>query len=165
MRSFAILAQLIALTIAAQAQPTLFGLSYDGQLITIDTATGAGTLVGHTGLASCDAMAADGQGRLFAISNNDDLYRIDPVHACATLVADVSQSEYVEELTFNAAGVLFGAGSANADVGAERLITINPLNAQAGVIGPFGAANDVDAMAYFEGDGMLYGSDLTLARW
>jgi hypothetical protein len=156
---------LVALASGAHAQSSLYGLTFDGRLITIDTTSGAGTLIGNTGLTSCDAMTADAAGRMFAISANDDLYRIDPVHACPTLVADVSQVEYVEELAFTPTGVLFGAGSVNADVGAERLIKIDPNTAQASGVGPFGAANDVDAMAYFPGDGMLYGSDLTLGRW
>ncbi|TWT45123.1 hypothetical protein RAS1_15450 [Phycisphaerae bacterium RAS1] len=165
MRTIRSAALLAALAQIAQAQPTLYGLSFDGKLITINTATGAGTLVGNTGLSSCDAMSADPSGRLFAVSANDDLYRIDASSACAALIGDVSQVEYVEELAFSPAGILFAAGSANADVGAERLITIDPSTGQSATVGLFGVAHDVDAMAWFPDDGMLYGSDLTLGAW
>lgn len=166
MMRIAIAIQLAALSAtAAHAQTSLYGLTYDGQLLMIDTSTGHGTFVANTGLPSCDAMAADALGRLFAIASNDLLYRIDPVHGCATYVGDVSGVEYVEDLAFSPTGILFGAGSTDADVGAEVLIIIDTLSAQSSIVGPFVAADDVDAMGWRTADGIIYGSDLNSERW
>lgn len=90
----------VALCIASlpvSAAPVLFGITYDETLIRIDTASGAGTLVGN--LSS--RMEAFGLGtrnnRLYAFDQNADLIReLSPVDASTLNSYDVGISTFGE---------------------------------------------------------------------
>jgi hypothetical protein len=69
---------------------TLFATGFDGSLYTINTTTGAATIVGSTGLSFTNAwqgLAFDGSGTLFLnAADNDNLYTINTTTGAATLV-------------------------------------------------------------------------------
>lgn len=152
--------------IAALAQPSqadLFGITNGGELIRINTVTGAGTLIGNTGLSAVESLENSPDGRLLAIALADDFYEINPVSAVPTFLGDVTNAVGVEALAYDSAGVLFASVDTNTTAFAESLATVNDSTAIGTIVGPFGQ-DDVEAMAFLP-DGTLVGSDLDSALW
>jgi len=82
-----------------------------GSLITVDLATGAGTLVGHTGLTNAPGLAIDSKGDIYCTSGVPDvgLYRIDAANGAAVLV-DSIDAPRLDGIAFDENDVLYGLG-------------------------------------------------------
>ncbi len=85
--------------------------SGDTQLLTIDVLTGAGTLVGSTGLQVPD-MTFDSTGQLYAWSEfsatqSDDLFRLDKTTGLASFVGESSTDTSNTGLAFDNADTLY----------------------------------------------------------
>jgi hypothetical protein len=142
---------------------TLYGISdATKQLVTINTATGKGTLVGFTGLAGqgigqFDALdpglAFTVDGRLWASSATvNKLWRLDPVTATATLVG--ATGAHISGLA-GRGDELYGVGSN----GNENLYRINTSTGAATLIGALFPGQSVhfdNAGADFDGNGVLW---------
>jgi hypothetical protein len=106
--------------------PTPGGAPNPGSLITIDKATGAGTLVGD--MRPNEESAADitftPDGTLFGWleSSTDDLVTINKATGAATVVGDSGLDTYGSGLASDSAGTLFFAGEGEAG----PLRTVNP---------------------------------------
>ena len=103
-------------------------LGGDSVLITIDTTTGAGTLVGPFGVGSpaTTDIAFRGDGTLFSLTNGG-IYTIDLATGAATLVGPVSFSFSGNALTFDGSQVLL-LGNTNGGT-AGSLQTVSQANA------------------------------------
>lgn len=123
------------------------------QIYRINSFTGAGTLVGHTGIgAGMPALAIDSQGRIFAAERaSGDLYRVDALTGAAVFVASTGIS-FLDALAFNLSDVMYASG----DVGLTRLYTVNPSTGVATPIGPTG--EQMAGLAFDPTSGKLYGS-------
>ena len=141
-------------TQTAFAQPILYGLDSFGRsssvtssLYTIDTTTGAATLVGSTGFIRCSGMDFDSSGTLFATcerTNTDSvLVKIDTSTGLATEVGPTGAEVFlrtnnISDISFrNSDGVLFGYGATNGP-----LMTINTAT---GAATPIGTTQSTDA--------------------
>ncbi|MEJ2422949.1 MAG: putative Ig domain-containing protein [Candidatus Thiodiazotropha sp.] len=93
---------------------TLWMVSSDANLYSIDTDSGSATLKGYLGVSSLDSLAWDGQD-LYAIASSgvNSVYRIDRESASATAVGDLLNVDLSEQsgLTFQANGTLWGIES------------------------------------------------------
>ena len=136
---------------------SFFGADDSGNLITIDGATGAGTLVATIDLGgatiSLPGMAFSPDGRLFVLNNSspDDLYILDPQTGLGTRVGSTGRTA-LQGLTFGADGTLYGW-----DIGAG-LFTLDQATGLATDVSPaIGANQDIQCLATGP-DGTLYGA-------
>lgn len=95
-------------------------------LITIDLATGAGTLVGPNGLGPVADIAFDAAGTLYGwAEHDDDLVSIDLTTGAASVLGDSGLDTRGSGLAFDASGTLWSAGNADSTRGGV-LHTIDP---------------------------------------
>ena len=119
-------ASTLALAGAAQAGPLLYLSTGANQLGTVDSTTGAVSLIGNTGVFLSD-IAFDGSGQLWGISFGA-LYKVDKDTAATTLVGNLGTvSGTANALVFGADGTLYMAGN--------RLYTVNTGTGAASAIG------------------------------
>jgi hypothetical protein len=163
----AVLSTLVVVS-PAQAAPgtgTLFGTdAIGGNLITINPATGAGTVVGNMGAGiAVPALAVDPTtGTMYAGQGGGtpNIYTVNPATGAATLVGDTGLGlAAVGGLDFRSDGTLFAAVNIVGDggTGSDHLATINKATGAATVIGPFGAVEGIEGIA-FDSSGTLWGS-------
>ena len=136
--------------IATDSSGTLYLLTFKS-LYRLNSANGVATLVGAHGVLGANALSFDGNGMLYAASNNDTrLYRLNITTGQATAVGNVPVSS-AGDLAF-IKGRLFFAGSN------DTLGVINLSNTQlASTVGSFGLVTSVYGLA--PGDsGTLYGA-------
>src|ERR1043166_2949659 len=70
---------------AALAQPVLYGVAANGDLIRLDTSSGAGVLVGNSGVG-CNGATGDNAGHILSGGGNaDQIIRIDPATGAGTV--------------------------------------------------------------------------------
>lgn len=128
----------------------LFGYDADTQqLITINTATGAGTAVGPSGLFESDyGLTFDAAGNLFLVGEEDGFFSVDPGTGAATFIGGFDEG--ITGLTFRA-GIIYGLAED------DFLVTIDPTTGLSTAVGgPLGF--DVgDGALEFDAGGTLYG--------
>jgi hypothetical protein len=136
----------------------LLGLAFDGRLLAIDVQTGAGTVLGATGLAAASALERAEDGRLFAVAGGNQLHRIDPDSYAPALVGPLAPYPFVSALAFvRGDTALYAAASADPDGRAERLIRVDPDTGATTERGVFGAGfTDVQGLAFAPSSGRLY---------
>jgi hypothetical protein len=122
-------------------------------IITINRFTGAGTLVGTTGLGSPVAdLSFRSDGTLFGWSEaTDDLVTINTTTGVATVVADSTLNTSGSGLAFSGAGALFFAGDGGS------LHTISPTTGLVTSTVALGAPGRMNALA-FNATGTLFGT-------
>jgi len=147
----------------------LWGITTGGQLIDINTTTGAGTLIANTGLVNAQGLERENDGNLLAIaaapsgSTPNTLWRIDPANPTNPVVVGPLGPPVLESqaMTFDATGTtLFASGGTDvAEFAPENFVTVNTATGLATVVNPFGPlVVDVDSMAMSPG-GVLVGFD------
>lgn len=128
-----------------------------GVLLTIDPATGAGTIVGDfgTGGSPMADIAFDPSGDLFGWLEpiEDDLYRIDKTTGTATLVGDSGLFTGTSGLAIDAAGTVYYGGLANT----FELVTIDPATGLPIAFIPYDPFIEVGMGLTFTDTGVLYG--------
>jgi len=157
----------LAASAAAPLDPALPGVCYatlgnnassPGALITIDPATGAGTLVGPTGITGAlgdpgvPALAIRSTGEMYAmdIGAASTLYRVDATTGAATVVAATALNS-PPAIAFDGADVLWAVDNAG------KLYTVVDSTGVARLIGSTGAF--IKGLAFDPLDGRLWGSD------
>ncbi len=164
---------------AAPGTGTLFGTdAFNGNLITINPATGSASVVGPLGVSPIPSLAVDPlTGIIYAGGGGGvpNIYTVNPATGAATLLGDTGLGfAAVEDLDFNAAGTLYASVNiaGGPGTGADHLAIINKGTGAATVIGPFGSCTGVtipstgggsctiEGMAgiAFDGAGKLWGS-------
>jgi hypothetical protein len=143
--------------------PALPGVCYastgnvdGGRLLTIDINTGAGTLVGPSGLDAIPGLAINSNGEIFGVeAGTSDLYRIDANTGTAVFVAGTSLIS-LRAIAFDGNDVLYGLGVDPVTIN-SNLYTINTATGVPTIIGPsnFGFWR---GMAFNPIDGTLWAS-------
>jgi hypothetical protein len=145
------------------ARADLYGATSAGQLVKINTVTGAGTLVGNIGFGTIEAIDSLSDGTLVGIANANQLIKIDKFTGAGQLIGPVTGFAWVEGLAFSFnTGILYGSATVGPQADANRLITINPATGQPTSVAPsFYGPNfgDVDGLAVSAG-GTIYGSHI-----
>lgn len=119
-----------------------------GSLIKLDPVTGAGTLVGATGLPGVAGLAINSRGEIFVTeTNTGKLYRLDAVNGAARLVANTGL-RFLQALAFDSNDILYGIDDA------RDLYVIDPENGQATRLGNTG--DNFAGMAFDPTDGVLW---------
>jgi len=136
--------------LAAPGTGTLFGTdAANGNLITVDTVTGLGTIVGSMGGPSFPSLAFDHTtNTMFAGSGagGGDLFTVNTGNGATNLVA-ISNLGFaaIGGMDFRSDGTLFAAVNIAGDggTGSDHLATINKITGQATIIGPFGICQNI----------------------
>lgn len=147
---------------------TLFGTdAIQGNLLSINMLTGAGTIVGDMGITlPVLALSIDPTtGVMYAGTGGGmaNLYTVDPATGAATLIGNIGWSfDEISDLAFRSDGTLF-ASVARVGSGGDHLAIIDKNTAAATVIGPFGTCvshfctiDGMDGIA-FDDSGVLWG--------
>ncbi|MBN8891950.1 MAG: hypothetical protein BGP12_01745 [Rhodospirillales bacterium 70-18] len=122
-------------------------------LFTIDSSTGAGTLVGNFGHADTYSLAFDPGNTLYAIVdsyNTSTLATVDTTTGAATPIGSGTNIADLMAMVFAPDGTLYAASW-----GTDSLYTMDPTTGAATVIGALGFSGVMDLA--FDGSGTLYG--------
>jgi hypothetical protein len=155
-QSFCALALSVAGIAASANAAELFGVASFDPFVTqglysIDTTTGAATLIGDTGVAEITGLAFDfASGTMYGYTTHSDLYSVDLTTGAASLIADDVAIVPEGDLAFGPTGDLFATNGG--DFGSVSMLT-----AAFDVIGPMGTDGfDISGLA-FDASGMLFG--------
>jgi Ca2+-binding RTX toxin-like protein len=145
------------------------GGSVNSNLYMIDTATGATTSIGAIGFAVTGLAIDPISGTLFGSTSNqspnspNSIITIDKTTGVGTLVGAVGLgNEEVADLTFDAAGTLYGW----TEIYTDDLVTINTATGAATKVGEAGLVTfgsglaDVGGTLYYSGNGIWDGAAL-----
>jgi len=149
---------------AAPGTGTLFGTdAFNGNLITINPATGSASVVGPLGVGQIPSLAVNPlTGTIYAGGGAGlpNIFTVNPATGDATLVGDTGLGiAAVEGLDFNAAGVLYASVNiaGGAGTGADHLAIINKTTGAATVVGSFGSCTGVTIPSTGEGSCTIEG--------
>ncbi len=128
-----------------------------GNLITVDTGTGGGTLVGSTGMNSVPGLAINSSGEIYAADgDNSNLYIIDAASGRAVLVAKTGLF-MLPALAFDSNDILYGLGTDPLD-GEWYLYTISTTTGVPTKIGRAGQGIAWRGLSFNPQDGALFAS-------
>jgi hypothetical protein len=160
---------LVAPAHSAPGSGTLFGTDGNGgRLIAVDQGTGAGTVVGPTGVRVVPSLAVDPTtGTMYAGGGGGapNVYTVDPSTGTATLVGSTGLGlAAVGALDFREDGTLFAAVNIVGDggSGSDHLATIDKTTGAATVIGPFGTCPSGGSCSIEGMEGIAFDSSGTL---
>lgn len=149
-----LLCGLVASLLPAQ---DMLGVSWNGDAYTVDSNTGFATYLGATGVAELNAMARNGQGRLYVADNGSSgssrLYLLDPATGQATFAVQTTVAS-IRGLAFVPGGTLYAVDHPGFPFGTNDLYTIDlgtGVGTYVGRVGSYG----VQGLAY--GLGRLWG--------
>ena len=135
---------------AAPGEGTLFATdAVRGNLLTINPATGVGTVIGSTGIPSVPALAIDPNTGILYVGEGagaPNLYTVNPTTAAVTLVGNTGLGvAAIGDLAFRTDGTLYAAVNLTGDggTGADHLAMLDKVTGKATVIGPFGTCTGV----------------------
>jgi len=156
-----VLAVVVALLVAASpASADALGISWGGDVYSVDTATGSGTLIGASGFVGTNSMA-EHNGVFYSATGNhltgSEIFTIDPVTGVGTLVTTTSSAMDIRGMAFAADGTMYvvrqgGASTAVSDP--DELWTVNATTGATAFVGNLGRA-DFQALG-FAPSGALY---------
>ena len=137
----------------------LYVLDYaNNQLATIDTTTGARTIIGPavpTGGQVWTGLTASVSGTLYATSSScsaSTLYTIDPNTGAATVVGAITNAPCAINLAINPDGDMYVVDIVN-----DNLVKVDPATGAGTVVGPLGInANYAQGMDFDDDNGTLY---------
>jgi WD40 repeat protein len=154
--AFAIVTLFLLTALAPSSSATLLAVDlFTGNLNSINTANGAATLIGATGLNSPIGISFSPGGTLYALTLIGNLYTINPTTGASTLVTAVSNLTTSEgDIAFSPTGTLYEVGGANGTN--SDLFSINTTTGVATDIGTITTnSHDLSAMA-FDSSGNLW---------
>ncbi|MBK8975442.1 MAG: hypothetical protein IPM29_05915 [Planctomycetes bacterium] len=126
---------LVATVTAVPAQNDMIGVSWTGSVYGIDSTTGAGTLIGTTGLGTgANSMAIDGSGTVYIHQRSTGLATVDPATGAATIVCRLTALD-VRGLAYSPTGVLYAVVDGGS---ADSLFTIDVATCSASLVGATG---------------------------
>ena len=147
--AMAVFASLPGLGLSA---PVLYGITFGNQLISIDTTTGAGTLVGPLSTAMAPLGLATTGGRLYTYDQNADrLVELNPATGATLNIINVGVPNLTGEggLAFRSDGV----GFLNFTSGAtSTLYRFTTAPASAVLVGNTGGVAGIDGLAFSPAD-------------
>jgi hypothetical protein len=158
-------AAIVCCTLAARAgaQTALYGVASNGDLIRLDKATGAGTLIGNSGVGA-NGAAADSTGRVLSGGGNaDQIIQIDPATGAGSLFLTTTGRPFgygIRGMAIDASDHLYVVLSQADTTAIDTLATIDMTTGVYTVIGPTGRS-DIQALA-FSPSGSLYALGVNL---
>jgi hypothetical protein len=117
-------------------------------VVAIDTITGAGTLIGVSGLTSTLALATNNlTGTMYTVDNiTGHLDTIDPITGLGTLGPVITGigAKFVNGLAFDSSGVLFAEAIDPSSGSSAHLFTVNTTTGAATLVGPISPNINLD---------------------
>ena len=143
----------------------LIGVSSTGNVYGVDTSTGAGTLIGSSGLTNLQNLTRDPFGTMFTVDNlGGGIFKLDtinPITGAGTVgptVTGLGSTLSVSGLAFSAADILFASADLPSFT-ATDLYTINTTTGAATLVGTISTGANTDIA--FAPTGTLYGWNLS----
>jgi hypothetical protein len=115
------------------------------RLYNLDVGTNMATLIGTMDLVMFDIAQDPTTGALYGVDAVSKLYSINPITAASTVIGDIGA--FVNGLTFDAAGTLYGSGG-------TKLRTIDKGDGTGSLLGDTGFNSSGDLA--FDADGTLF---------
>jgi hypothetical protein len=146
---------LSACSLPASAQ--LYGVTSGGDLVSIDTTTGVGTVIGNSGFGANDACTDNAGHILSGGGNPDQIIAINPATAAGSVFLNTTgrpANYFIRGMTVSASNVMYVALSQIDTTTIDRLASIDMTTGAYTVIGPTGRT-DIQALA-FSPSGTLY---------
>jgi len=149
---------------AAPGSGNLYGTdSGSGNLVVLNTASGAASVVGYTGLGSTPSLAVDPQSGFMYIGTGGGspvLYTVNPVTGTSTIVGDSGLGfSGISGMDFNSDGTLYATVNIVGDggTGGDHLATIDTTTGLATVIGPYGTCEGTSDPGFGSGSCSIEG--------
>jgi hypothetical protein len=133
----------------ASAQAVLYGVGANGDLIRIDPATGAGTLIGNSGVGANGATEDNAGHILSGGGNADQIISIDPATGAGSVFLNTTGRPLgygIRGMAVTPANVLYVVMSQADTTAIDTLATIDLVSGAYTVIGPTGRT-DIQALA------------------
>jgi hypothetical protein len=136
----------------------LIGIDNGGHLISLNTSTGVGTLIGASGVPGPSSLVSSPDGTFYTVGSDLRLYTINPATGVGTIgpaLSGLGATFFLNGLAFSAGGVLY----ADALVGSSNtsLFTINKTTGVATLVGQISPDSITDIA--FSPSGTLYAWD------
>ena len=133
----------------------LIGIDNAGHVIGLNTSTGAGTLIGASGVPGPSSLASSPDGTFYTVGSDLHLYTINPATGAGTIgpaLSGLGATFFLNGLAFSESGVLY----ADALVGSSNtsLFTINKTTGVATLVGQISPDSITDIA--FSPSGTLY---------
>lgn len=152
---------LLAGVVAPAAAQDMIGVSWTGNVYSVDSGSGAGALVGPSGYTQVNNLAKSPTGVLYACAGYGvpcTVIAIDAVTGVGTAVSTTALDS-VRGLAYMGSTLYAINDSSGTGVGVDELYTLNPLTGAATYVGSTGFSG-VQGMA--AAGGVLYGWDINL---
>lgn len=141
-----------------RAQQDFLAVNFAGNVFRINALTGAGTLLGPSGLAGLNSMARDTAGTLFTVSGSS-LLSINPVTGVATPQVSLSlpgiSSVDVRGLAFSPAGTLYLIQNGGSTATPDLIYSVDVSTGGGTLVGT-SSFSGIQGLT-FSGMGLLYG--------
>jgi streptogramin lyase len=158
-----VLATVLVSSSGALGQATLYAVGANGDLIRLDPATGAGTLIGNSGVG-CNGATADNAGHILTGGGNaDQIIAIDPATGAGSVFLNTTGRPFgygIRGMAVTPSNVLYVALSQADTTVIDTLATIDLVTGAYTVIGPTGRT-DIQALASSP-SGVLYAIGVNL---
>ena len=134
------------------------GFNDGGRLLTINNTTGAGTLIGPSGLNLLPGLAINSNGDMYAASDDPsaDLFKIDAGSGAAVYIGSTGL-EWIPAIAFDGNNVLYGVGTDFSTYG-FNLYTFNTSTGEPTLIGPASTEYNLRGLDFDPTDGRLWAS-------
>jgi WD40 repeat protein len=110
-------------------------------LLTMDLATGSGTLIGLTGFSGIQALEFSPDGTLYAWDSSDGLLTVNPATGAASAVSAEAPQALIQSIGFTPTGDMFG-------VAQNQFYRIDPIDGSLTQIGSFISGVSLRGIAY-----------------
>ena len=148
----------------------LYAQSMQGELITVNPAAGASTVIGDAGLNTTSEVFAGGANGLFEIDSLSDLYSISPLTGAGSLIGSIglpaNNGGWDTSLSDDGTNLYFTAGGGGAIDELYQINTATGLATDLGSTGVSGIAGsaiagaDLDLFQYNAGTDHIYNAPL-----
>lgn len=147
---------------AASAQADLIGVTWSGDVVEIDAATGAGSLIAPSGFSSLNSMATNSAGSIY--SANAGLVTLDPLSGLGSAAANlgaIGDGTSIRGLAFSAADALYAINNGDGPGSiacCDDLYLIDANTGGSAFVGDTGFSG-IQGLS-FASDGVLYAWDI-----
>lgn len=164
-RSAIFLAFVAALLVSAAAHAAVLAVTYAGDLVSIDEATGEATVIGPTGFDKLNGLTRDSSGQLYAVTQGGTIVEVNPETGAGTFVVALplpSAVHIVRALAVSEAGELYFAHGSLYELSEDTLAKYDLANRSMSSIDVLRVTGGISVSGL---TGLTFASDGRLIGW